>query len=169
MGFQNPDRKGVGLQNPDRKGVGFQNPDRKGVGLQNPDRTGVGDDGANPRPDLPPRRRGRNPAADEEGDAIACIALRPLDSSVCEMKRMYVKPAYRNWGLGRALAERLIAEARVIGYHTMRLDTLHTMVPANRLYESLGFRDMPAYCYNPLPEARYMTLALQPPAAERTT
>jgi ribosomal protein S18 acetylase RimI-like enzyme len=76
------------------------------------------------------------------------------------MKRMYVRPAYRGLGVARALAERLIADARAIGYDTMRLDTLHTMAPANRLYESLGFRDTDAYCFNPLPGARYMALDL---------
>ena len=94
------------------------------------------------------------------GVAVGCVALRPLEDGACELKRMYVRPDWRRAGVARALAERLIVDARAIGYRVMRLDTLHTMTAANRLYEALGFRDAPAYCYNPFPEARYMEFAL---------
>ncbi|HYE95733.1 MAG TPA: GNAT family N-acetyltransferase [Rubricoccaceae bacterium] len=90
-----------------------------------------------------------------------CIALRPTnEAGVCEMKRLYVRPAFRGYGVGRALAERLLDEARAIGYTRMRLDTTPAMQTAQRLYEALGFRDVEPYYPNPLPGVRYMALAL---------
>ena len=96
------------------------------------------------------------------GDAVAgCGALRPLEPGICEMKRVYVRPAFRGQGLGRRLAERLIAEAKVIGYVSMRLDTIpQKMAEAERLYLALGFREIPAYYDNPREGARYYELRL---------
>jgi putative acetyltransferase len=94
--------------------------------------------------------------------AAGCVALRPLEADVCEMKRMYVRPAFRAGSLGRRLAEAVLGEARRLGYRSIRLDTLTEMRAANRLYESFGFRDIEAYYDNPLPGARYMELALGP-------
>jgi GNAT superfamily N-acetyltransferase len=90
-----------------------------------------------------------------EGPA-GCVALRPIGDAECEMKRLFVRPAYRRHGLGRTLAERLIAEAQEIGYSTMRLDTLAFMRDAIRLYEALGFVRRSAYYDTPLQETVFM-------------
>lgn len=96
-----------------------------------------------------------------DGDAIAgCIAMRPLSEETCEMKRLYVRPQSRAGGVGRLLAERLIAEARAIGYRHMYLDTLPVMAGAQRLYESLGFKDIPPYRHNPIAGTRFLGLDL---------
>jgi ribosomal protein S18 acetylase RimI-like enzyme len=98
-----------------------------------------------------------------DGDAVAgCVAMRPLTSDTCEMKRLYVTPRFRATGVGRMLAERVIAEARSAGYTRMYLDTLPTMAGAQRLYESLRFRDIPAYRHNPIAGARFLGLDLGP-------
>ena len=80
-----------------------------------------------------------------EGQTAGCIALRPLGETICEMKRMYVMPQYRGKSLGRALCERLINEAKKIGYQVMRLDTEISLAAAQHLYHSLGFKVIQPY------------------------
>jgi ribosomal protein S18 acetylase RimI-like enzyme len=95
------------------------------------------------------------------GPEIAgCVALRRIDGELCEMKRLYVRPAFQGQGIGRSLAEVVIAEARQAGYTTMKLDTLAFMTAAMSLYESLGFRDSAPYRHNPIPGTRFMSLSL---------
>jgi GNAT superfamily N-acetyltransferase len=98
--------------------------------------------------------------AECSGEAIACVALRPLTEGVCEMKRLYVSEAWRGAGLGRALARAIIDAARCAGYARMRLDTLERLRAANLLYRDLGFRPCEAYCHNPLEGAVFMELDL---------
>ena len=93
-------------------------------------------------------------------EAAGCVALRRIDDEVCEMKRLYVRPAHRGSGLGRRLILAIIEQAREIGYVKMRLDTMPRMNSDQDLYESFGFRDIPAYRYNPEPGARFLELTL---------
>ncbi len=118
---------------------------------------------------------GRLLVAGSPGEAIGCIALRPIEihdgtvdrasespaiANVGEVKRLYVQPAHRTGGWGGRLAEALIADARSIGYRELKLDTLDWMAAARRLYARLGFRECAAYYDNPLPGVVYMSLAL---------
>ena len=104
---------------------------------------------------------GRLLLAHDSDFAAGCVALRKLEDGICEMKRLYVRPAYRGKKIGRLLVDRVIAEALAIGYRQIRLDTVaSSMQPAIALYRQLGFREIPAYCPNPMPEALYMELAL---------
>lgn len=99
-------------------------------------------------------------ARDGEGRPAGCAALRGVGGEASEMKRLYVVPDYRGIGLGRALAEAVIAEARAIGYRSICLDTLPQMVEAAVLYESLGFREIEPYTANPVAGARFLELEL---------
>ena len=87
-----------------------------------------------------------------------CVALHPSQGNICEMKRLYVLPEYQGGGIGRALALSVIGEARTKGYQKMRLDTVESMNAAQRLYFSLGFETIDAYCYNPLENPSFMEL-----------
>jgi putative acetyltransferase len=110
-----------------------------------------------PGPYGPPR--GRLVLARIDGFAVGCIAMKPLDAKICEMKRLYVRPQFRGRHLGKALASRLIDDARATGYRSMRLDTIRgAMDPAIALYRAIGFREIPPYYPNPIPDALYFEL-----------
>jgi putative acetyltransferase len=104
---------------------------------------------------------GRFLLAECTGLLAGCVALRKLEPGICEMKRLYLRRDFRGKGIGRALAQRIIAEARKIGYRAMRLDTVGPAMPeAVSLYRRLGFREIAAYHPFPVEGVMYMELAL---------
>lgn len=123
----------------------FQNYDKEVAGL--------------PGEYMPPA--GRLYLATENGEAAGCIALRRLEDGVCEMKRLYVRPKFRGQRLGRQLVDKIIDDARAIGYQRMRLDTLPgKMDQAIAMYRSLGFKTIDRYYDNPYDTALFMELNL---------
>ena len=98
--------------------------------------------------------------ARDGAEAAGAVAYRMVEPGVCEMKRLYVRPAFRGSGLGRELANELIEDARAQGYRTMLLDTLASMSSARALYRDLGFVAVAPYYDNPLPGVMYMALEL---------
>lgn len=104
------------------------------------------------------------------GEPVGCGAVRPLfleqqfadpEATVCEMKRLYVRPDFRRKGIGRLIAERLVAFGRDAGYDRMLLDTLDRLTPALTMYQDLGFVEVPAYYSNPLPGVVYLGIDLK--------
>jgi putative acetyltransferase len=92
---------------------------------------------------------------------VGCVALRPLEDRICEMKRLFVLSDFRGLKIGRTLARGIIDEARARGYGRMRLDTIESMTAAKQLYRSLGFRPIKPYRYNPLDNPTYFELDLR--------
>jgi GNAT superfamily N-acetyltransferase len=99
--------------------------------------------------------------AEYDGQLAGCVALHKWDDGICEMKRLYLRPSFRGKGLGRAIAEKIIAEARSIGYQRMRLDTIEPLMKdAVEMYRKLGLREIAPYRPNPIAGAMYMELQL---------
>jgi ribosomal protein S18 acetylase RimI-like enzyme len=109
---------------------------------------------------------GRLLVVEGDGDLAGCVALRPHAGGVGEMKRLYVRPTYRGRGLGRALINRVVAEATAAGYPALVLDTLPAMGEAIALYRSAGFAQTAPYTFNPVPGALYFRKELAPAAHE---
>jgi len=104
---------------------------------------------------------GRILLALDDDEPAGCVALRPYEPEVCEMKRLYVRSEFQGSGLGRRLAEALVEAGRDAGYRLMRLDTLPSMEAARGLYRSLGFEEIEAYRPNPVHGTTYLQLRLR--------
>ena len=96
----------------------------------------------------------------DDHEFVACVAVRPIDDKIAELKRMYVKPAFQRKGIGEELLRLSLSFAKNAGYEKARLDTLNTMLPAMSLYKKNGFQEIPAYYYNPEPTAVYFEKTL---------
>jgi putative acetyltransferase len=98
----------------------------------------------------------------EKSETAGCVALRKIGDGVCEMKRLFINPQQRGKGIGRILTNAVVQEAKRLGYKRMRLDTVPSMTSAIGLYRSLGFEEIPPYCHNPVPGAKFFELRLRP-------
>jgi len=148
MGYQSIEAEIAGLP-------GYYGPPRGGIWLAYDDAGGAvsSEAGSGDAGD------GREAAG--RGEAVGCVALRPMaDDGACELKRLYVRPAHRGEGIGRALTERAIDEARAMGYRTMRLDTGTFLDASQRLYASLGFVERDAY-YDVPPDVLRVTVFME--------
>ena len=103
---------------------------------------------------------GRLLVAKYKDEVAGCAALRKVSNGICEGKRLYVRPKFRGLRIGRGLAEAIIAEARKIGYSSIRGDTVGSMQTAQALYASFGFEEIEPYCYNPIEGAKFIELKL---------
>jgi ribosomal protein S18 acetylase RimI-like enzyme len=108
--------------------------------------------------------RGALLLATANGHLAGCCALRPLDNAdyanACEMKRLYVRPAFRGLGIGKLLADAILEHARLSDYAHILLDTLDDMEAARALYEELGFEEIPPYYFNPIAGSHYLKASL---------
>jgi len=96
-----------------------------------------------------------------EEQPVGCVGVRYLEKTICEMKRLYVRPRFRGKQAGKALAQAAIKTGKALGYQRMRLDTVPSMESANRLYRSLGFVEIGPYRHNPIEGATYLELNLK--------
>lgn len=96
------------------------------------------------------------------GEAAGCIAMKRLDETRCEMKRLYIRPAFRGQGIARRLVEMLLADAQKDGYEAMVLDTFPFLSQAIQLYRNLGFYEIPSYTHSPIDTTIYMRKDLRP-------
>jgi ribosomal protein S18 acetylase RimI-like enzyme len=101
-----------------------------------------------------------------DDDPAGCVALRKSENGICEMKRLYVVSNFQGKGIGKSLIDRVIEEAKNLGYAKMRLDTLPQMASAQKLYRRLGFKEIGPYRYNPVEGTVFMELALTPTDTE---
>ncbi|HEX6704355.1 MAG TPA: GNAT family N-acetyltransferase [Albitalea sp.] len=105
-----------------------------------------------------------------DSELAGCGALRSFRegdyANACEMKRLFVRPAFRRFGLGRVIAQALLDEAQQAGYSEVLLDTLDDMEAARGLYATLGFEEIPPYYYNPIPGAHYLKVTLGATASQ---
>ena len=107
--------------------------------------------------------RGRVLLAQSNGQVVGCVAMRPLDGTICEMKRLYIRPSGRGQQIGKQVATLICRIAKEAGYIRIRLDTLPSMQAAQQLYASLGFKPIPAYVFNPIAGAIFMERDLSGP------
>jgi ribosomal protein S18 acetylase RimI-like enzyme len=104
--------------------------------------------------------QGRLLLAIDDDKIVGCVGLRKLEKNICEMKRLYIRPQFRGKKFGRTLAQKVVDEARLIGYKYMRLDTVPWMNEAIALYRSMGFNEISPYRYNPIKDTLYFELKL---------
>lgn len=95
-----------------------------------------------------------------DGNAAGCVCARKLETTICEMKRLYVRDKFRGLGLGKLLIDVIIQESKKLGYLFMRLDTLPSMIKAQHLYREFGFYEIEPYVFNPIEGTKYMELNL---------
>lgn len=98
--------------------------------------------------------------AEVNGYPAGSVALRKISQEICEMKRLYVRDDFRGLGIGKMLANRIIAKAKELGYSHMRLDTLPTMIAAQVMYKELGFYEIESYVYNPIEGTKFLEFEL---------
>lgn len=98
--------------------------------------------------------------AESDGEPVGCVAFYRIDETTCELKRLFVRPAFHKQGIGKALMDGAISDAKKAGYQTMILDTLRRLESAGKLYQRLGFTEIEPYNVNPHPDVAYFTKAL---------